>query len=135
MANYVQMARSNYFRVKDEKAFLNFVEKYNLRMIEDGDGRVGIMDSEDSGCGGWPSEIYDEERDECIEIDFVAELRQHLADDQVCVLIEIGYEKMRVLTGRAIAIKRKGGTIVTDLADIYKKAEKAFGVKPTTAEY
>jgi hypothetical protein len=118
MANWYGASRSNYFRVKDKDAFLKWA-----------DGRrLGVFKSEESADlfaihggstddGSWPN--YDLEGD--TEIDLVAELAEPLAKGRIAVLMEIGAEKLRYLTGVAIAIDHKGRVVDLTLSDIYRK--------------
>jgi hypothetical protein len=66
--------------------------------------------------------------DEDTEIDLVRELAEHLPKGQVAVLMEIGAEKLRYLTGVAIAVNHKGRVVQLTLSDIYCKAARAFRV-------
>ena len=126
MANWYGSSRSNYFRVKDCDAFLQWVEKRGLGLSKNSeDATVFAIHSGNSTDGGsWPS--YDMEDD--TEIDLVAELAQHLPKGQVAVLMEIGAEKLRYLSGIAIAVNHKGRAAVVSLDDIYRKAARTFRV-------
>jgi hypothetical protein len=133
MANYIAMARSNYFRVKDVEAFKKrFHGMQDMEVIEDSEGGVGLMCN---GESAWPSDLWDDEKDEYVGYDFIEDLRTHLADGETCVLFEIGYEKMRYLVGVAFAFQNKGELLQTTLQQIYDEAEKHFGKRPTPAEY
>ena len=83
-----------------------------------------IYGGESTDDGSWPS--YDVEGD--TEIDLVAELAQHLPKGQIAVLMEIGAEKLRYLTGVAIAVNHKGRVVELTLGDIYRKSSRAFRV-------
>ncbi len=94
---------------------------------------VAIHPSEDSD-GAWPS--YDLEED--AEFDLATELAEHLVPGQVAVLLEVGAENLRYLTGQAIAVNAKDGVVEPTLSDIYRKAARAFRVPEseiTRAEY
>jgi hypothetical protein len=58
----------------------------------------------------------------------VTELAQHLPKGQIAVLMEIGAEKLRYLTGVAIAVNHKGRVVELTLSDIYRKASRIFRV-------
>ena len=136
MANWYGSSRSNYFRVKDCDAFLQWVEKRGLGLFKNsGDAALFAIHSGDSTDGGsWPS--YDLEAD--TEIDLATELAQHLPKGEVAVLMEIGAEKLRYLTGIAIAVNHKGLAAVVSLDDVYRKAARTFRVqenKITQAAY
>lgn len=126
MANWYGTARSNYFRVKDKDAFLKWADGRGLGVFkhEDRADLFAIHGGESTDDGSWPS--YDVEGD--TEIDLVAELAQHLPKGQIAVLMEIGAEKLRYLTGVAIGINHKGRVVELTLSDIYRKAARTFRV-------
>jgi hypothetical protein len=126
MASWYGTARSNYFRVKDKDAFLKWADGRGLGVFknEESRGLFAIYGGESTGDGSWPS--YDVEAD--TEIDLVAELAEHLPKGQIAVLMEIGAEKMRYLTGVAIAVNHRGRVVELTLRDIYRKASRAFRV-------
>ena len=82
MATWYGSSRSNYFRVKDCDAFLQWVERRGLGLFKNSeDATLFAIHSGDSTDGGsWPS--YDLEAD--TEIDLVAELAQHLPKRGCC---------------------------------------------------
>ncbi len=131
MANWYGTSRSNYFKVKNEEAFHAWAESRNLEVLEGRRGLLGVAPSSMSEDGSWPS--YDSEMD--AEIDFQAELIEHLAEGQVAILMAIGAEKLRYLTGFSVALAWDGRRMSVDIADIYYKVELEFGVVPTAAEY
>ena len=136
MANWYGSSRSNYFRVKDHAAFLKWAEDCGLGVFESRQdtGLFAIHGGESTEDGSWPS--YDVEHD--TEIDLVAELAQHLPEGQVAVLMEVGAEKLRYLTGSAFAINSKGKVAEITLGDIYRKAARTFNISEneiTRAEY
>ena len=66
---------------------------------------------------------------------------EHVADlveGQVAVLMEVGSEKYRYVTGQTIAVRWDGRVVHLSLNDIYEKAAREFGVDVksiTPAEY
>lgn len=131
MANWYGTSRSNYFKVENEEAFREWAESRDLQVLERPDGLFGITPSSMSEDGSWPSYDYDND----YEIDFQAELIEHLAEGQVAILMTIGAEKLRYLTGFSVALAWDGRRISVDIADIYDKVEVEFGLQPTVAEY
>jgi hypothetical protein len=136
MANWYGSSRSNCFRVKDCDAFLQWVEKRGLGVFKNSeDAALFAIHSGDSTDGGsWPS--FDLETD--TEVDIGAELAQHLPREEIAVLMKIGAEKLRYLTGIAIAVNHKGRAVVVSLDDVYRKAARTFRVqenKITQAAY
>jgi hypothetical protein len=136
MANWYGSARSNYFCVKDREAFLQWAEKRGLGVFksENNPEHFAIHGGDSTDEGLWPS--YDMDAD--TEIDLVAELAGHLPKGEVAVLMEIGAEKLRYLTGIAVAVNHKGRAAVVSLDDVYRKAARTFRVqenKITQAAY
>ena len=121
MATYMEMAQSNYFRVKDKEAFTAFLDHFNsVDLIEDHEGRVGFLAHD-----GLPFDlIVDEETGEDDHIDFVGELTSHLADGEVAVVQVIGWEKMRYLNAYATAINNKQDQVNVDISDIFPLAKE-----------
>lgn len=133
MANWYGHARSNYFRVKDEEAFERWAESIgNLIVIGDTEGRVGLL-SEDE-YGGWPCSRFDPDTDEVQEIDLYQEVATHLQQGSVATFMEVGAEKLRYLTGMAVAVNSEGKTVEISLTDIYDLA-RSLGDEVTVAEY
>lgn len=88
----------------------------------------------DDSDGYIPSEVYNEQTEEYEEINLLDELGPHLADGWVAVIMEIGAEKARYLTGIAKAINNKGEVKELSLTDIYNMA-KELGSNVSHAEY
>lgn len=136
MANWYGSARSNYFQVKNAEAFLEWAERRGLGVFksEQNADVFAIHPGESTDNGDWPS--YDMEEDK--EFELAPELSEHLCPRQVAVLLEVGAEKLRYLTGHAIAVNHKGRFVVLSLDDIYRKAAREFRVgenEITRAEY
>lgn len=132
MANWYGTARSNYFHVKDNAAFLIWADACNLDSFQDKEGRYAIAALSDQG---WPSSYIDEHGED-FDLDLPMELATHLADGEVAILMEVGNEKLRYLTGYAVAVNSKGDIISVGLDEIYKKAATAFNNHDITrAEY
>ena len=136
MANFYATARSNYFKVKDLEAFKKHAGKMCLEVHEDGDGLVMVHPDECRiDCGGWPSSFYGELEDS--EFDVADEISQHLADGEVAIFMESGHEKLRYVSGIALAINSAGETKKVDMDDIHGLA-KELTDRPddiTRAEY
>jgi hypothetical protein len=143
MADWSGTARSNYFEVKDLAAFKTWLESHSLSLLEDDadpskpSTKVGFS-AANTDHGAWPSSICNEETDENEEFDLVSGLWQHLVEGQVAILMEVGSERYRYVTGQAIAVRWDGRVIHLSLNDIYEKAAREFGVDVksiTPAEY
>ncbi len=137
MANYYASARSNYFKVKNDDEFLEFcrvrgLEVWSRPCLEENIERTGarkeyaIAPSDQGDGNGWCSGYYDENEQDYIDVALEEELPKFL-DGSVCVLQECGAEKLRYLTGYAVAIHPDGRVVTVNIHDIYKKAAKAFG--------
>ena len=128
MADWIGSCRSNYFIVKDRKSFKELLEQYETVLIEK-NGKVGFYSITDDG--GIPTRyIDDDDEDAGIDeesISIIEEIAEHLVENEVCVIMEIGYEKLRYLDGRAIAVAWTGETTRVSLNDIYAQAQSEFG--------
>ena len=125
MANYYSMARTNYFAVKNLDLF-----KEEIETIASKSNPIDIWYDEDEpklvGLGfpeGLPDAIYDEDTDETTDLEWVKVIGAHLEDDWVCVIQEIGWEKLRYFVGLAVAFNNKGGSDYISLDEIYESAE------------
>jgi hypothetical protein len=137
MADWYGFCRSNYFRVRDLERFKEFCKKWNLTFIEkvgEPKGLVGFLIEEGDGFGGMPSGYHDEKLDDYVEADPIDELALHLRAGEVAIVMECGAEKLRYVSGWAVAINSKGERETVDLQDIYKRAEK-LGKHMTRCEY
>lgn len=126
MANWYGACRSNYFRVRDLDAFKAWLVDFPAKLIVGLDGRFGFLSTD--YYGGVPQ---DDERD------IIDELHEYLAENEVAVVIVVGAEKARYLTGAAVAIAWTGEQVEIDLNDIYGLAQDEFGgdASITKAEY
>lgn len=135
MSNFNGTARSNYFRVKDAESFKEAMGALPDIDVWEKDGKFAIS-SDDPDTGTWPTSGYNYETDEEVEYDMPTEVAPHLADGEVCVLMEAGSEKLRYISGWAVAFDNTERPVVrVSLNDIYAKAKEAFGVEPTDASY
>lgn len=134
MANYVATARSNYFRVKNPVAFREWAESRLLDV--QGDNEKGFMIyPSDYAEGSWPSSVYDDDSGDYTDIDLPGELAEHLADDYVAILEEVGHEKLRYLLGWAVAVNNKGGREHVDLSTLIGEKAKKLGKNIGALEY
>jgi len=122
MANYYASCRTNYFKVKDVNAFQADIESIPGIDVIVGSESICILGDDPDGAG-WPAWIHDEETGEDIEIDFFQEVAKHLADGEVAIFMEAGAEKLRYITGFALAINNKGEMETISLQNIYDLAK------------
>jgi len=126
MANYYEKARTNYFKVKDAAKFQKYLDLFGSidLVVNEKTGQYALIFDEASGV---PS-FYLNDDDEDIEVDFIDDVSKHLTDDSILVLQAIGNEKMRYLTGYAVAVNNKGESVSISIDNIYKMAQEKFGV-------
>jgi len=132
MADWYGSARSNYFGIKDEASYKIFCDRWNIVPIQDGKKWGFVCSLDDKG--GLPSYTSDENNDEEYDFDdFVDELSKQLKPSHVAIMMECGAEKLRYVTGFALAVNSNGTTKTVSLNDIYKKADR-LGKHRTCAE-
>ena len=133
MANWYGLSRTNYFKVKDERAFLAWASTVpEVELIDDGRGHYGFYTN---GEGQWPCCRYEGTGSTCSDFDFVEELADHLSEGEVAILITVGHEKARYGTGYAIAVRSDGKILDVNIDDIYALVHGTWGIEPTRAEY
>lgn len=127
MANYEGRSRTNYFKVKDAEAFKTWAEGLGLRVIhKPKEDLYSLLCNDDNT--DFPYEIEVEDSDHTEEYNFEGYLAKHLAEGSVCVILHVGYEKMRYFSGSAYAFDHTGKSVSINLDDIYQKARETFGV-------
>jgi hypothetical protein len=130
MANYYGEARTNYFNVKDEEAFLSAMSEIpGIDVQQDKDGFV-ILGNDCDGYNTWYKWGINDE-----EFDIPQMVAEHLADGEVAVFLEIGNEKLRYLAGVAIAVNNKGQERTISLENIYDLASELTDKEVSRAEY
>jgi hypothetical protein len=140
MANYYASARSNYFEVKDEEAFLAEMNKIPGIEVDgvtfsDDVKRFCIL-GDDADGAGWTSFYLDEDDNE-VEVDLPMVVADHLKDDEVAIFMEVGAEKLRYVIGYAVAVNNEGDIRTVSLDEIYNLGRELTD-KPdnlTRAEY
>lgn len=131
MANYEGRARTNYVAVKDLDALKEALDKmYSVELVES-NGKCAFIFSQGS------TKLYgdSENGENDIEIDFEDFFAPFMADGEICVVQCIGHEKDRYLVGLAYAFDSEKNIVSIDLDDIYRKAFKEFGTRPSPAQY
>lgn len=142
MANWYGTARSSYFAVKDLAKFEAWAASRNLHVWKGTDGEhtadgtelVGICPDENfTDDGAWPSVIYDE-NDNDSEFEIGEELQEHLHPDWTAILMCVGAEKLRYVSGNAIIVT-SASVKYLNLTDLAMKAAKQTGKHCTRPEY
>lgn len=136
MANFYGSCRTNYFTVKDPDAFIAAMAPIpSIDVVRETHDSFLILGDDPDG-GTWPAFVWDDDGDET-EIDLMTIVSEHLIDGEVAIFMEAGAEKLRYITGCAVAINNKGEVKAIGLQDIYNLA-KELTDRPddiTTAEY
>jgi hypothetical protein len=126
MANFYEKARTNYFTVKDPVAFRAWAKQYQCKVWseEATPERVCLLWDEDMGFQEYP--VDDDYND--VQGSFFMDIAEHLTDDAVCIVMAVGSEKYRYLTGWASAIDNTGydHMVAVDLDKIYEIAQTVF---------
>jgi len=123
MANYYSQGRTNYFQVKDGQKFEEIINSLgegvspSMELIKDERGYCLLFEE------GIPTYFYNEENNEEYEVDLETIIKENLADGSVCVMMEVGAEKLRYLSGYAVAFNNKGEKKVIDLNHVYDGLE------------
>lgn len=117
---YFSRSRSNYFRVTDPNKLEELAKLTNSSVAEK-DGRYALFYT-GMRYDGAVDMYYSEEFDGWISIH--SQVQEILADDEVAVFMEIGHERLRYLTGVAVAITTEAIEIL-DLVDII---ENKYGI-------
>ena len=124
MSNYISTARSNYFKVKDLEEFKDFCDRFG------GTVELGSAGTNKEGkhCvifhDGIPSDVYDEQLEEQVDLDILQEIAKHLPVGEVAILMECGLEGQRSINGYAMAVNSKGEFRDVGIDSIYKMAEE-----------
>lgn len=141
MANYYCTSRTNYFRVTDENAYAelfkslcsengveDFTETDENGVIWHGFGSYGTIDyCEQDKDGNYDDPDFDL---------FAKQLQEILPDDEAFVLLEVGNEKLRYVTGYAIIITKNNIRSI-DLTEVARnECKKLLGADfKTKMEY
>lgn len=126
MATYHGLARSNYFAVKDVAALKEALAETSITVeAEPGRGEgVVVLINDDGDSGDW--QFWNEDTDEDVYVpDMIAE---HLLPGETAIFIHVGNEKLRYLTGHAVATHADGRQVEIRLSDIYDTAATEFGI-------
>lgn len=114
MSNYMAYMRSNYFKVKDIKAFKEDIVKEKILGItfnENNGEDIEIIEKDGEivllGYCGIPYWKETDNGDE-MECDFPKFIQKHLVIGETCELMEIGSEKLRYLNAIKYTITSKG---------------------------
>lgn len=136
MADWYGTARSNYFKVRDNKAFEVFMQNLLSMTAEHNDvDNTWWIRTDDYGNGGFDWTVYDEDLEPDDSVNAMDEFASHLQEGEVAIFLEAGAEKLRYITGNALSIAWTGEITEINLADIYEFVAEKYGIKPCRAEY
>ena len=135
MANWYGSARSNYVRVKDRERFMDWAQSLPEVEVVEQEGAFALLATGEDG--GWPSfrSRNDQEDQDDEAIDLAAEISNHLAPGEVCILQQVGAEKLRYLSGLALAVNAAGETLQISIDDIYTLVRERWNLSPSEAKY
>lgn len=112
MADYIGRCRTNYFHVTDEAKFREIIGKLGvdetptIETEKDENGSDMFMFLSGEPVCGYPLYDGDDELAECDWDSFVSDLQSVLAENDACIITEIGYEKFRYLVACADVITK-----------------------------
>lgn len=134
MANYCCAIRTNYFKVKNEEKFTDFMK--NVHGSEN-DIKIWTRESNGTkyfafGCYGVIAGWYDADDESFFDWDdaydiFIDGLSQLVAEDDAIIIFESGNEKLRYLTGDAMIITSKDTAYININNAATKKASDMLG--------
>lgn len=128
MANWYGIARTNYVKVKDYDALIKFIEGLPIE-VQPHPEAVNFVsfNPADNDTGDFDHYYSDDDgNEECWDWPHIAE---HFVEGQVLIVMTVGHEKSRYLTGYASAITWDGRVTDVNIDDIYQKAVREFGVE------
>lgn len=135
MANYTCAQRTNYFKVTDEKKYAELMSK--VRGNEDSihlldktteDGTLLHAFCCDSSMSYYPDNEDGTEADDPAEWEeFSEELSKLLPEGEAVIVLEVGKEKLRYLSGYAEIITKNGTGSVDLTRAAFEKARKLLG--------
>ena len=121
MADYLTVARSNYFKVKSPKEFEKMLGRFGL--VPEGGNKFAEFEFHRDETGAYcifgygtnvsiNLNLFDESGNVVVdsqgsEITLFKEIRKHLAKGQTAVIEEVGHEKCRYVTGFVAVITSK----------------------------
>lgn len=130
MADFYGTARTNYVRFKDVEAVRKLLEPTQLELVQHSVHPDYYRIHTNSFFGTFDTTWFDDQEEDhelCIE----SEVAPLLCEDEVLIVIEVGAEKLRYLSGKADAYTWDGRHVGLCLNDIYEQAAKSFGVAPS----
>jgi hypothetical protein len=126
VANYDSWSRSNYFKVKDIAKFKEFSNQAGFDVHEK-NGRVCITPANNDGLFNYDLDFGAEDEDFKEDDYLLQQLAKHLCDNEVAVLLEVGHEKLRYVSGYAQIVNWSGEERYVSLTGEAEKHFKELG--------
>ncbi len=124
MENWWGFGRTNFVRVKDQKAFLHWARSLpNVSVIEK-EGRFALCAD---GDDGWPAVMG---KDGYKEFPLIADSSKYLEDGEVFVFKQVGLFDDQYITGWAQAVNSTGEVLSIQLDDIHVLIEGRWKISP-----
>ncbi len=139
MANWYGTARSNYFQVNDEQAFLERCKIFGLEVhSQGGDAEIpkAFMVHPTTDDGSWPQSAYalETEENEYGDFNIGEEIQKFLLPGSVAILGCVGAEKIRYLTADVIIVTTDGVEYRNFFEEVYAELLDD-GLNATRMEY
>lgn len=135
MANWYGTSRSNYVRVKDVEQAVAALEPFSNEVHRHPTETDAIMISGNDDDGSFNNVATDEDGAD-FELDWGAWARDHLKQGQILVLISVGAEKLRYVSGWAEAYNDKGDYVCVNLLRaLDEEIAKAFSAPYADPSY
>lgn len=116
MANFEEKVTSNFFKVKDSKAFVKELKENEIESFFE----QKYDESDKFAVASYGSLFTTDENDNDFEYDdFINLIQKHICDDEIVVVKGIGNEKLRYLTADACIITKEK-TEYIDFTNIIK---------------
>ncbi len=140
MSDWTGTSRSNYFKIKSEfeDVFKAFCKKYELTICKEtkhGQPTGALMiHADNTDKGGWPMFDFDANK----ELDIVRILQEWITTDSVVVLLSVGHDGIKYVTGNAVSFTSYRRVEQIDLNDIFKKTADILDIAEgniSTADY
>jgi len=131
MANWYGTARSNYVKVKDVEAAIRDLAGCDIEIYTHPTETGYIMLAGCEDDGGFRFERYNENDEFEEELDLKEWATKHLCEGQVLILVEVGAEKLRYVTGWSTAYSWDGRILTVNISSTLATLIKThWGIDP-----
>jgi len=133
MSNYYTNTRTNWFRVKDKKEFMDWLTRFGSELLliaaemTGKDTYFAMLGNSEFGDFPYIEPPDDPDDDDQYHGDFMEHVAtQFLHDDDILVILESGAEKMHYIGGVATAYDSNANMVDISIDGIYDKARREF---------